>query len=36
MSGVVGELYTLDDELYLQDVSEDLDVTNEFFETVNV
>ena len=27
MSGVVGELYTLDDELYLQDVSEDLDLT---------
>lgn len=32
---VVGELYTLDDELYLQDVSEDLDLT-EWVTVINV
>ena len=35
MSGVVGELYTLDDELYLQDISEDLD-TSEWVTIINV
>lgn len=35
MSGVVGELYTLDDELYIQDVSQDLN-TEEWTNVINV